>query len=116
MYQVAIKSNEVVPIRSLLGTKVCELVENVEYLLQWRQRYTGLVGAIKVLHADICKGMQSKHDSDTSEPSELLIYCRIYNTVMTSSETLYLGALHHPIPNMNLLSFQSGSNSEGLNS
>lgn len=72
LYQVAIKSNEVVPIRSLLGTKVCELVENVEYLLQWRQRYTDLVGAIKVLHADICKDMQSKHDSDTSEPTDLL--------------------------------------------
>jgi len=37
-----------------------------KYLLQWRQRYTDLVGAIRVLHADIC------NDSDTSEPTDLL--------------------------------------------
>lgn len=110
MYQLGIESSEVVSIWSLLGTKVTEVVPNVENLLQWKQKYTDLVGTIRMLHADICSNMQTKHDSNTSEPTDLL---RIYSTVMTNSETLCLGAL--PIPNTNLQSFQSASNSEGLN-
>ena len=50
MYQLAIKSSEVVSIRSVLGTKVTEIVKN----------------------ADICSNMQTKHDSITSEPTDLL--------------------------------------------
>ena len=72
MYQLGIESSEVVSIWSLLGTKVTEVVPNVENLLQWKQKYTDLVGTIRMLHADICSNMQTKHDSNTSEPTDLL--------------------------------------------
>lgn len=72
MYQLAIKSSEVVSIRSVLGTKVTEIVQNVENLLQWKQKYTDLAGAVRMLHPDICSNMQTKHDSITSEPADLL--------------------------------------------
>ena len=55
-----------------MGTKVTEVVPNVENLLQWKQKYTDLVGTIRMLHADICSNMQTKHDSNTSEPTDLL--------------------------------------------